>query len=258
MSPATTIAPRATHCRPDPSADLGFFLAENLLSARANSMFPTNGAGPDEDVNVYLIHLLRQFLRGHHDPRVRFASGVLFNPPEAMGRRQSAEYYRVNGDHRLLHLGLFDRGDGIRRRTTLYRLSSAETRRRDLSAGRVCYEQAANMLRHQAGPASALVDIFDKLAGNFEDYVHVLGALATRNLGFQAVLDEISLSRLLAPVPGEDTRAVADLLAASPPQAALDTFLDLWLVHKNQPTASTARRLAAMARQLGFENPIYS
>ncbi len=50
-----------------PSEPVGFFMLENLLTARAGSRFPTNGAGPDEDVNVYLAHLLGRILQGKCD-----------------------------------------------------------------------------------------------------------------------------------------------------------------------------------------------
>jgi len=92
-------------------------MAEQLLEARRESMFPTNGAGPDEDVNVYLAGLLTDFLTGHHDPRVQWGAGPVFFPAgKEIGPRSRADRYRVNADHRLLFLGLMDRGDGLRRR----------------------------------------------------------------------------------------------------------------------------------------------
>jgi len=235
-----------------PDKPLGFFLLENLLTARAGSCFPTNGAGPDEDVNVYLAHLLSGFLRGERDPRIPFASGPLFAPPaKTATRRDRAEHYRRNADHRLLHLGLFGRGDGVRRRGVLHRMSAAETRTRDAAAGRACYEAAANLTRGRSGADAALVTVWEKLAAHFDEYVHVLGALATRQLGLGAQINDTDLARLLPPDTSAATRAVADLMAAPPPPQALDALLDLWLAHRKNPAPATAARIRDMADRLG-------
>lgn len=235
-----------------PDQPLSLFLTENLLTARAHSMFPTNGTGPDEDVNVYLAHLLATFMTADLEPGVGRMSEPLFTPPPHSASRGSrADYYRANADHRLLYLGLFDRGEGLRRRPTLFGLSPTETRQRDLAAGRACYAAAASHLRPQNGSQRALVAIWQKLADNFEDYVHVLSALATRQLGLGATLSSADLSRLTPADTTADTRAVAALLRQPPPAAALDALLDLWLEQEKNPDPVTSARLQAMADRLG-------
>ncbi len=226
-------------------------MLENLLAARVGSRFPTNGAGPDEDVNVYLAHLLGDFLRGERDPQIQFASGPLFTPPaKTTSRRNRAKLYRLNADHRLLHLGLFGRGDGLRRRGELHCMSPAATRTRDAAAGRACYETAANLSRGRYG-SQAVVAIWEKLATHFDDYVHVLGALATRQLGLGAQINDTDLARLLPPDTTASTRAVADLLAAPPPPEALDALLDLWLAQGKNPAPAAVARMRDMADRLG-------
>ena len=176
-----------------------YFLMEQLLEARRESMFPTNGAGPDEDVNVYLSHLLAGFLTGHHDPRVRWGAGALLLPPaKDLGRAARAGWYRANADHRLLYLGLMDRGDGLRRRPIHFGMSAQETRDRDLTTGSRCFAMAANLLEGRGRNNVGLVEVLRKLEENFEDYVHVLGVLATRRLGLGAVLSDDDLAGLLA------------------------------------------------------------
>lgn len=176
-----------------------FFLMEQLLEARKESMFPTNGAGFDEDVNVYLSNLLAGFLNGHHDARVQWgAEPVLLPPAKNLDRRVRADWYRINADHRLLYLGLMDRGDGLRRRPVHLEMNLEETRNRDLVTGRTCYGLAANLLTGRYCANAPLAPILRKLEENFEDYVHVLGVLATRRLGLGAVLSDNDLAGLLA------------------------------------------------------------
>jgi hypothetical protein len=176
-----------------------FFLMEQLLEARKESMFPTNGAGFDEDVNVYLSNLLAGFLNGHHDARVQWgADPVLLPPAKNLARRVRADWYRINADHRLLYLGLMDRGDGLRRRPVHLEMNLEETRNRDLVIGRTCYGLAANLLTGRSCANAPLAPILRKLEENFEDYVHVLGVLATRRLGLGALLSDNDLAGLLA------------------------------------------------------------
>jgi len=175
-----------------------FFFAEELLEARRRSRFPTNGAGPDEDVNVYLFHLLTGFLTGSTDPRVTPGAGGLHHPPaRTLPRGARADWYRVNGDHRLLYLGLFDRGDGLRRREVPFGFTAADSRDRDLTAGGNCYAAAADILASGPAASAATAAVMRKLAAHFEDYVHVLGVLAVRRLGLGARLSDDDLAGLL-------------------------------------------------------------
>jgi len=233
---------------------LAFFLMESLLQARADSMFPTNGATADEDVNVYLAGLLERFLRGHHDPRLQFAGGALLAPPRSNRPRVQAEYYRLNADHKLLYLGLFDRGDGLRRRANLYGMSAAASRQRDFITGKTCYEQAANHLRGRPNTPSGLLRVYETIACYFSEYVHVLGVLATKHIGLGAILDDNSLSSLMPPLESK-AQTVAKLLTTPPPKSAFDAFLDLWLEHQADPGPERGERIRRMAHQLGIEAP---
>jgi hypothetical protein len=162
-------------------------------------MFPTNGAGPDEDVNVYLAGLLSRFLTGETDPRVQWGAGPLLHPPaKEDGRRTRADWYRANGDHRLLYLGLMDRGDGLRRRKIPFGFTPEELRQRDQEIGSRCFGLAADLLEGRRNAPGGLITVWRNLAENFEDYVHVLGVLATRRLGLGAVLTDDDLTGLMA------------------------------------------------------------
>lgn len=177
---------------------LSFYLMEKLLEARSLSFFPTNGAGPDEDVNVYLAHLLTGLLRSDdHSRNEAGADPLLFPGERDKSRRSRAERYRRNADHRLLYQGLFDRGDGLRRRDGTWHLDREGSRRRDRGAGATCYAMAANLLEGRDGAPVGLVAVLRKLADHYDDYAHVLAVLATRKLGLGARLSDDDLARLL-------------------------------------------------------------
>jgi len=182
---------------------VGWFFIEQLLEARADSDFPTNSRGPDEDVNIYLAHLLGSWATGVHDETVlRGAEPVLLPPDRSMSRHRQAEHYRHQADHRLLALGLFDRGDLVRRRRIGWQMTAKETHDRDLAAVVAGYDLAANLLEKRSGANPGLTTVWKKLAGNLPGYVHVLQTLARRRLGLGAQLTSNDLQDLLSASAG--------------------------------------------------------
>lgn len=234
---------------------LSYFLTENLLEARRMSFFPTNGAGPDEDVNVYLSHALLRFFRTGSDPWLLPASEPLWSPPPAsLPRALRAESYRRNADHRLLCQGLFDRGDGLRRRAVFFGMDANETRQRDRAAGARCYGLAADLLENRPGTSTGLVAVLRKLETHYDDYVHVLAVLATRRLGLGARLSEQDLRSLWEePAPPKLVGADATLPQEKEQAATMDGLLDLLLEYHRAPTGKLRRRLVEAAGSLGVD-----
>lgn len=227
---------------------LRWYFAEQLLEARHGSRFPTNAEGPDEDVNIYLIGLLTGFIAGHRDPRVLAGSDPLLLPPAAaLPKAARAAHYRVNGDHRLLFLGLLDRGDGRRRRRQPWGIAPDAVGARDLAAGRACYALAADLLEGRRDGSAALAAVLRKLAANFEEYVHVLAVLATRRWGLGARLGEGELAGLLRPAATEPTPPAVD------PNPGMDGLLDELSAYRADPSAQRAAGLRARAAALGVD-----
>ncbi len=182
----------------DPARPVGWYFAEQLLEARSQSTWPTNSRGPDEDVNAYLIGLLACWSQG--DPRggVRPGRDPLLRPVDGLGPAPTIEHLRRQADHRLLALGLFDRGDLVRRRRDGWCMSTEETRARDIGVARHCYELAASMATGRRDGRQHLAIVWRKLANGLEGYLHVLQTLARCRLGLGARLSDGALQRLLA------------------------------------------------------------
>jgi len=237
---------------------LGYYMMEQLLESRRESANPTNGCGFDEDVNVYLADRLTAFLAGDHDPRIRFGSGPLIEPPLSLdSRREQAEWYRINGDHRLLMLGMFDRGDGLRRRSAIWGLDATASRTQDLNTGRVCYQMAANLLVGRPGASAGLVTVLTKLAESFDEYVRVLGELATRRFDLGARLSTIDLDRLCTgPVPASHGAGAQVEPTYRPKLEASDEMLDDLLAYRANPSTLTRNCLVRSANRLGVDPAI--
>ena len=239
---------------------LPFFFMEQLLEARAESRFPTNAGGYDEDVNVYLAGLLTRLAIGHDPGVALFGSGPqFFSPAKDLGPRRRAHWYRGQADQRLVYLGLFDRGEGRRRRADLFGLTHGQTRARDLVCGSSCYRSAADLLPAREGSAG-LASVLEKLGRNFTDYVHVLGVLATRRLGLGAKLSDRQAAALFADQESAGTPLHSGSGAgAKADPAAMDELLDLWLEHQKRGTGDSRLKLLTHAEAMGFrESDLWS
>ena len=193
---------------------LSFFMLENLLAARADSRFPTNSCGPDEAVNVYLADLLTRLVSEPAPPTVVAGATALLTPLDKCGqsRRVRADHYRHNADHRLLGLGLFGRGDLLRRRDVPLGLTAEEAQVRDQHIGAQAYRLAANLIEGRPTTAAVLAPILHQLAQHFADYVHVLAVLAWRRFGLGAQLSDADLDDLLAVSSATEPVAMDGLL----------------------------------------------
>lgn len=236
-----------------PTPSLPFFLAENLLEARRGSWLPTNTAGPDEDVNIYLSLRLAAFAHGADDPRVvAGAAPVLEGPPATWSRARRADWYRANADQRLLGLGLFDRGDLCRRRDVPWGFAAGSARARDLAVAAACYGAAAGMLARGARREGPVVEVLEKLAARCGEYAQVIGVLAVRRLGLGARLAPADLAALLPEQVEADRREVASLLAA-PGTDAVDIVLDLVLDYRRTGDAALRTRIERLAPAAGLD-----
>jgi len=228
---------------------LYFFMIENLLEARARSSFPTGSRGPDEDVNVYLAHLLTELAAGKPGREAPGGVSCLGNDclKGPSGRRPAAERYRRGGDARLLGVGLFGRGDLERRRRVPFGWDEESARQRDLTDGRTCYRNAVTLLERGSGSRSGLVPVLTRLADHFDGYVHVLEVLARDRFDLGARLSDAALWDLVSPPTGEPN------LEDPVDTATMDSLLDLLLEYRRSPTPANRQLLAETARQHGID-----
>ncbi len=254
MTAATlTLRPKPTVFRTlfpawDASRPQTFFFMEELLKARTESVFPTNAAEYDEDVNVYLAHLLTRLGSGLNPQTTLFGSEPMWFPPaKNLQRKMKAQWYLNHGEHRLLYLGLFERGENRRRRTELQGMSRSETRNRDLVCGQTCYESAAALL-DRGHRSNAQKDIVTKIARHFPSYVQVLATLATRHWDLGAHLSSCDLQKLMGPTPPITTTVMGQDHAEK-----MDGFLDELNAYRTSPSKKGRHRVMETAHSLGID-----
>ncbi|MFH1842407.1 MAG: hypothetical protein ABIF77_04315 [bacterium] len=224
------------------------FMLENLLEARRQSSFPTNLVLPDEDVNVYLAHLLTEHLTRPIPAEVQAGSTPLLLPLTQANRSRWLQYeiYRRNGDHRLLCLGLYGRGDLKRRRFPWYGLDAKQTEQQDLVDGAACYTCARALVRRPNDSLAGVAEVLQKLAAKFPEYVEILQILARFRFDLGSRLSEAALDDLVAE-PATSSRE------ESSDHSGMDQVLDCLSDYRREPSAGKREELLQLASRYGID-----
>ena len=167
-----------------------FFLRHWLMARKHTGLESNAGFEPkiiglrmndlcfDEDVNVYVAGLLISLFdpaRGERESR--YVRATELGVHELVGESEDRAFkfmaYRVNADHILTRMGLFDflREDS-------YGIESEVLR------GKRYYAFAAGYLSEIDRRRSALLDVMEKLSIRFEQYYEILSALTRNYLEF--------------------------------------------------------------------------
>ncbi len=148
------------------------YLLEALIRSRSENNFPSNGKVYDEDVNIYLAHLLLAYATSSYQDLVAkylsaYDSEIRELVDSARDRYVKYFIYKVNADYLLVHLGIFqDLGGTIRFGTRSVNRSERYFAQNAVSY----YQEAANYNQKIYRKKTAVKDVLVKLADYFEDY----------------------------------------------------------------------------------------
>lgn len=163
-----------------------FFMLNSLLHSRIHTGVESNAEYYDEDVNVYVAHLLN----AHIDPRyaARVSQYLAHNDAEVRrliesrpDDRDRYHIYKTNADALLLALGVFDTHDDRHER-----LDPALRTPRSVYVSRAAtyYALAASYATKLHRGPSGVSQVLEKLSRGIENYVKVLSFMRGQYLGF--------------------------------------------------------------------------
>jgi hypothetical protein len=154
-------------------------MVTSVLKSRTETGLESNALYYDEDVNVYLAGLLSSHLDSSY---LQWTAPLIsrFDTDVAAMVRSSDErekywIYKVNADHLMLTLGLFEPSTD----TGAPMITSPHASEHRVYAGRggTYYELAASYGRTLARRATASIDVLEKLSRGFDGYVVILNHL---------------------------------------------------------------------------------
>lgn len=227
-----------------------FFMLNCLLHSRIHTGIESNSEYYDEDVNVYLAHLLNALINPSYIERVgasiaQHDADVRRMVEQCTDERSRYEIYKANADFILMGVAVFDmfeRNDPLR--------PEMHTPR-EVMIGRAAAYYAiasASAARLARGP-SAISATLAKLAGNIDRYVKVLGYLRGQYLGLIRPYSQGELFHL--------DRAIEEIEKREAVEKRRNDFLDTYQAWRKTRGTSLREKLVEQARLLREVDPTF-
>ena len=247
---------------PRPETTVQFVLG-SLLKARIECGFESDPANADEEVNVYLVHLLSRLIESPNLGELTAAGDVdVFRKiRDSMSDRFKCEVYRTNADQLLFATGIFTDTPYM----NVHGMRTYATVARDrIGRGKAYYQYAAAYQEQMRAGSVIVARLLARLSSQFERYVDVLFHMRGEYFNLYDKLCSDNLASLQkTPATGPVVLGSGDSLTPEPaPPAADDTiaelrdqFLDAYWVWQQEPTATNHERLAAVVDRLRAVDP---
>jgi hypothetical protein len=159
------------------------FMMKCLLYSRMETGLVSNKDFYDEDVNVYIAHLLNSFINPGYVERSRsflskYDTEVFRRLGESRDARLKYTLYKTNADFLLVSLGIFDNpaacagpGEPVAGHA---RGEPRPVEEADIGRGRTYYRFAYSFSQQIHGRNAAVTDVLEKLSVGFDKYLRVL------------------------------------------------------------------------------------
>ncbi len=215
------------------------FILQSLLSSRVETGMSDEVLPDEEDVNVYLTHLLcgwidprqHQYMAGYVQA---FSHETFERVQYSTSSRFKYTVYRANADRLLMLLGIFDNAPQGRPTSNALEIP----KKSHMGRAKAYYDFASTYSRIIFGTGSAVPSVLGKLANNFEEYVRLLSHVRSEHLNLIAHLSDGVLYHLHEEVN-------AKMVAVS-----YDSFLDALVVWRDNPSEKTRQGLQHIVDEL--------
>jgi hypothetical protein len=165
-----------------------YFMMRSLLHSRIDTgMVSGNEGAEEEDVNVYLAHLLQSFsdpeyLEGAKPYLHRYDHEVFDRLTSSTDARLKYKIYKTNADFLLVSIGVFDNPSQtllgkIHGSPGGNRLTYEPTEQATMGRGRTYYQFAYEYSQLLGRKRPAITEVLEKLARGFDRYTQILAHL---------------------------------------------------------------------------------
>jgi len=228
-----------------------FFMLNCLLHARVHTGIESNFEFYDEDVNVYLAHLLNSLM----DPKqlARNADRIVLHEAalhELLGQapddRRCFEIYRANADYLLMAVTVFDRfEDRHYNRLATFHIA----REAYIGKAATYYALASSYAAKLGRGASAITGTLRKLGDGIDNYVKILSYMRGQYLGFISKYSPGELFHL--------DRTIEEIKRRETFEEMRDEFLDTYRAWRQSGKTELRMKLVEQARLLRELDPTF-
>jgi hypothetical protein len=241
---------------PSPTRELRptyLFMMKCLLYSRMETGLVSNKDCYDEDVNVYIAHLLNSFIHPDFLERARpylskYDTEVFRRLSSSRDARLKYTLYKTNADFLLISLGIFDNpemnldeghsaGPVAGERAGLKPLEEAY-----VGKGQTYYRFAYSYSQQIHGPNTAITEVLEKLSAGFDKYLRILTHMRGEYLNLLRSLSRGEVYHL--------ERVVNESQREQALRQKQDELLDLYLEWKQSKNTSLRAQMETLREEI--------
>jgi len=235
----------------DTSRDLQptyYFMINCLLYSRMETGLVSNQDCYDEDVNVYLAHLLHSFISPEYVEQSRkflskYDTDVFRRLATSTDARLKYQIYKTNADFLLVSIGIFDHPPTTGGGRSRLQPSEEAYIGRGKTYYHFAYTYSQQMHRKNAGVS----EVLEKLSTGFEKYLRILSHMRGEYLDLMKKFSNGEVYHLERSI---DEQSQQELL-----RNKHDELLELYSVWRTKPDAETQESLERVVGEIRQINP---
>jgi hypothetical protein len=229
------------------------FMMKCLLYSRMETGLVSNKDFYDEDVNVYIAHLLNSFIRPEYLERARpylsrYDTEVFQRLSTSRDARLKYTLYKTNADFLLVSLGIFDNPEisleaGVPATSgSNGRLPFRPREEAYVGKGRTYYRFAYSYSQQIHGRNTAITEVLEKLSAGFDRYLRILAHMRGEYLNLLRSLSRGEVYHL--------ERVVNQGQREQTLREKQDQLLDLYLDWKRTQDLSLKAQMEALQEEI--------
>ncbi|MBM3287395.1 MAG: hypothetical protein FJY88_08620 [Candidatus Eisenbacteria bacterium] len=235
------------------------FMMKCLLYSRMETGLLSNQDFYDEDVNVYLAHLLDSLIQPEHMEQARrflspYDTEVFRRLSTSKDARLKYTIYKTNADFLLISLGIFDSPETALTEAPAPQNPDREfyrpTEEASIGRGRTYYRFAYTYSQMVHGRNAAISDVLEKLSVGFEKYLRILAHMRGEYLDLLKRLSSGEIYHLERVANGEQREKEI--------REKHDQFLDLYIDWKKTGAEDTKARIIRLIKEIRFLDPDFN
>jgi hypothetical protein len=237
----------------DASRDLQptyYFMINCLLYSRMETGLVSNQDCYDEDVNVYLAHLLHSFINPEYVEQSRkflskYDTDVFRRLSTSTDAQLKYQIYKTNADFLLVSIGIFDQPVAPGGARTRLQPSEEAYIGRGKTYYHFAYTYSQQMHRKNAGVS----EVLEKLSTGFEKYLRILSHMRGEYLDLMKRFSQGEVYHLERSI---DEHSQQELL-----RVKQDELLELYSAWRNAPTPAVEDDLERVVGEIRQINPAF-
>jgi hypothetical protein len=226
-----------------------YFMINCLLYSRMETGLVSNQDFYDEDVNVYLAHLLHSFINPEYVEQSKkflskYDTDVFRRLANSSDARLKYLIYKTNADFLLVSIGIFDNPMG---QSAPRRLQPSEEA--FVGRGKTYYHFAYSYSQQMHRKNQGVSEVLEKLSVGFEKYIRILSHMRGEYLDLVKRLSSGEVYHLERSI---DEHSQQELL-----RTKQDELLELYSLWRNEPSKETEENLERIVSEIKQLNPSF-